>query len=131
MPRSHRRRTHRRRHRGGNAPNPSSYSSGASYGMAVNGTGDAQYNRVFDIQGPDGMNQSNAIVGAQGQRAGRKHKMRKGGYNPWIPRNPFRGGSKRRTRRGGMWGHIINQAIVPATLLGLQQRYGKRTRKHR
>lgn len=116
MPRHRRtrRRSHRRRHRGGNAPNPSSYSSGATYGMAVNGTGDSQYNRVFDIQGPDGNYQSNAIVGLQGQKAG-----------------------KRKSRRGGMWGHIINQAIVPATLLGLQQTYGKkrsqknRTRKYR
>lgn len=129
MPRSHRRRTHRRRHRGGNAPNPSSYNSAASYGMAVNGTGDAQYNRVFDIQGPDGMNQSNAIVGAQGQRAGTRQK----GGN-WAK---IGGKTRRRSRRGGMWGHIINQAIVPATLLGLQQRYGRkrsskmRTRRNR
>ena len=36
-------RRHSRRHtRGGSAPNPSSYSSGSSYGMAVNGPVDSQ-----------------------------------------------------------------------------------------
>lgn len=106
MPRHRRtrRRTRSRRYRGGNAPNPSSYSSASTYGMAVNGTGDSQYNRVFDINGPDGMNQSNTIIGLQGQKAG----------------------TRRRKKRGGMWGHIINQAIVPATLFGLQQKYGRR-----
>ena len=44
---------------------------------------------------------------------------------------------KKTTRRGGFLGQIINQAIVPFTLLGLQQTYrrkkngGKKTRKQR
>lgn len=114
------RRSHRRRHRGGaGAPSPSSYSSAATYGEAVNGDMNAQYNRVFDVAGPDGANQSNAIVGAQGQRAGKKR---------W-------GGTRR--KRGGFWGQIINQAVVPFTLLGMQQTYKKKrghnmgTRRHR
>jgi hypothetical protein len=116
--RRHRRsRRHTRRHRGGaGAPNPSSYSSASSYGQAVYGDMNSQYNRVFDISGPDGANQSNAIVGLQGQRAGKKRS----------------GGSRR--KRGGLWGEVINQAVVPLALLGMQQRYGKRgmrTRRRR
>lgn len=115
--RNRRSRRHTRRHRGGaGAPNPSSYSSAASYGEAVLGDMNSQYNRVFDIAGPDGANQSNAIVGLQGQRAGKKR---------W-------GGSRK--KRGGLWGEVINQAVVPLALLGMQQRYGKRgmrTRRRR
>ena len=62
---SYRRKSHRhsRKHRGGsNAPNPSSYSSASSYGMAVNGTVDSQFNRVFGNGG-----NSNILTGVQGQ----------------------------------------------------------------
>jgi len=43
---------------------------------------------------------------------------------------------KYKSRRGGFLGSLINQAIVPATLLGVQQTYkkkhgGKRTRRVR
>ena len=112
------RRRHSRRHRGGaGAPNPSSYSSAAGYGLAVNGTANAQYNRVFDQSGEYGKYQSNAIIGEQGQRAGSR-----------------RGGSRK--RRGGLWGQIINQAVVPFSILGMQQSYkrkrsgGRKTRRH-
>ena len=41
---------------------------------------------------------------------------------------------KTKTRRGGFLGSLINQAIVPFSILGMQQTYrkksgGKRTRK--
>ena len=105
----------RRRHRSGlaggaGAPNPSSYSSAASYQMAVNGSANDQYNRVFDVAGPDGSNQSNAIVGLQGQRAGSRRRSR-------------------RHKKGGFWGEVINQAVVPLSLLAMQQRYGKKTKR--
>jgi hypothetical protein len=90
---------------GAGAPNPSSYSSAASYQMAVNGTGNDQYNRVFSMSGPDASSQSNAIIGLQGQRAGRR---------------------SRRSKNGGLWGEVINQAVVPLSLLAMQQRYGKK-----
>ena len=90
-----------RRHRGGSAPNPSSYSSGATYGMAVNGSSNSQFDRVF-VQNPS--SQSNASIGVQGQKAGRRS----------------------RGRRGGFWGQVINQAIVPFGLLAAQQTYRKR-----
>ena len=41
-------RRHSRKHRGGNAPNPSSYSSASSYGMVVNGSGVVKGN-VWDL----------------------------------------------------------------------------------
>jgi hypothetical protein len=104
------RRTHSRKRRGGaGAPNPSSYSSASTYAQAVNGDMNAQYSRVFDIAGPDGANQSNAIVGLQGQRAGKRR---------------HNGGTRR--KKGGFWGQIINQAIVPFSILGMQQTYKKK-----
>ena len=106
MPRKHL----SRRHRGGNAPNPSSYSSATTYQMAANGPANSQFDRVFDQRGPDGSSQSNAIIGLQGQRAGKRGRSR--------------------SKRGGFWGSIINQAIVPFTILGLQQSYRKKGGKH-
>lgn len=91
-----------------NAPSPSSYGSAASYQLAVNGKTNDQLTRVND----DGA-QSNAIVGIQGQKAGRG-----------------------KCKRGGLWGEVINQAVVPFGILAAQQSYrkrngGKRTRKSR
>lgn len=122
--RRHTRRTRSRKHRGGaGAPDPSSYSSASTYGMAVNGTGDSQYNRVFSQTGPDANSQSNAIMGLQGQKAGKR--MRRGGA-PTLAELAFaprRGGSKK--RRGGFIGEVVNQAIVPFGILGMQQTYRK------
>jgi hypothetical protein len=102
-----------RKHRGGaGAPNPSSYSSAASYGLAVNGTGDQQYARTFEGPGSG----PGVYTGVQGQKAG---------------------GKRTRRKRGGFLGEIINQAIVPFTILGMQQTYrkkhrgGRKSRKHR
>lgn len=117
------RKVHRRQRGGYPAPDPSSYSSAASYQLAVNGDGNSQYNRVFDVNGPDGKIPGNQIVGVQGQNLG---------YPASVS---MKGG--RRKRRGGNLGAIINQAVVPFGLLGLQQTYrkgkkgGKKTRKHR
>ncbi len=116
---SHRRKSHRhgRKHRGGSAPNPSSYSSASSYGMVVNGSGDSQFNRVFSQSGMDSKFQSNTIVGAQGQNLG---------LPPTVAQ---RAGGKRRSKKGGFWGQVINQAVVPFGILGLQQTY--RRKNHR
>ena len=112
----HRRKTHRRgrKHRGGSAPNPASYSSASTYGMAVNGTGDSQFDRVFSQSGMDGRFQSNTIVGAQGQNLG---------LPPTVAQ---KAGGRRRSKKGGFWGEVINQAVVPFGILGLQQTYGKK-----
>ena len=113
---SHRRKSHRhgRKHRGGSAPNPSSYSSASTYGMVVNGTGDSQFNRVFSQSGMDGRFQSNSIVGAQGQNLG---------LPPTVAQ---RAGGRRRSKKGGFWGQVINQAVVPFGILGLQQTYRRK-----
>ncbi len=100
-----RRSSRSRRYRGGaGSPDPSSYSDGASYGLAVNGDTNAQYDRTFMGTGPA------TYQGVQGQMTGGKHHTMGG----------------RRSRRGGFLGSVINQAIVPAALLGMQQTYRKK-----
>ena len=108
---SHRRKSHRhgRKHRGGNAPNPSSYSSATTYGGVVNGSLDSQFNRVFGNGG-----NSNILTGAQGQNLG---------LPPTVAQ---RAGGRRRSKKGGFWGEVINQALVPFGILGLQQTYGRK-----
>ena len=96
-----------RRYRGGaGAASPSSYSSAASYGVAVNGpTTEGQFDRTFMGTGPA------TYRGVQGQMTGGKRRSR--------------------GRRGGFlgaMGSVINQAIVPFSILGMQQTYRK---KHR
>lgn len=95
------RRRHSRRHRGGaGAPNPSSYSSAAGYGVAVNGpTVQGQFDRTFMGNGPAN------YTGVQGQMTG---------------------GRRTRRKRGGFLGEIINQAIVPFGILSMQQTYRKK-----
>jgi len=94
-------RSRSRKYRGGaGSPDPSSYSSAASYGLAVNGDTNAQYDRTFMGTGPA------VYQGVQGQMTG-----------------------GRRSRRGGFlgaMGSVVNQAIVPAALLGMQQTYRKK-----
>jgi len=110
---SHRRR-HGRKHRGGSSANPSSYSSASTYGMAVNGSGDSQFNRVFGNGG-----NSNIITGVQGQNAGIPATLaQKAGGK--------RSTSGKRSKKGGFWGQIINQAVVPFGILGLQQTYRRK-----
>ena len=41
------------------------------------------------------------------------------------------GGKRRRRHKGGYWQQVIQQAATPFALLGLQQSFGKRTRKSR
>jgi hypothetical protein len=99
---------------GTGAANPSSYSSASTYEMQTVGPENVQYNNVFGINGDN--NPSNAIRGLQGQIAGKRSKKN----------------YKNRNKRGGLWGQVINQALVPFGLLGLQQIFGKRyTKKNR
>ena len=100
---SYRRKSHR--HRGG------SYSSASTYGSYVNGSGNSQFNRVFGTNGSGGV-----YTGAQGQNAGLSATVAQ------------RAGGKRRSKKGGFWGSIINQAVVPFGILGLQQTYGRKRR---
>lgn len=104
---------------------PSTYSSASSYGVAVNGTEGNQYNRVFSQTGPDAQYPSNQSVGVQGQNLG------------YAPTFSNQNAGSRRKKRGGFWGSIISQALVPFGILGLQQSYrkkrygGSKSRKNR
>lgn len=110
--------TSSRKHKGGES-HP--YSSAATYQNWMLGSENDQYGRVFDQSGPN-TSQSNAIManansGSVGylpyQRAGKGRR-----------RSSRRGG--RRSKKGGFLGSVINQAIVPFGLVGLNQYYGKR-----
>ena len=122
MPKSRKR--HQKRTRGGSAPSPSSYSSASTYGSTVNGSGMDQFNRVFNNG-----TQSNVSIGAQGQNSGvsSKPNTQDGGR-----RYSRRRSSKRKTRakRGGFMG-VLNQAIIPLSIFGMQQRYKRKTKKHK
>jgi hypothetical protein len=121
---SRRHRSRSRRMRGG------SYSSASSYGMYVNGPGGAQWNRTMDQTGTYGQVPGNVIIGAQGQNV-QPASMAPSQANLALIQK-----AGRRRRRGGFLGEVVNQAIVPVALLGMQQTYrrkrgGKRhTRRH-
>lgn len=120
-------RTHRRSHRrshsrvkrgGGN------YTSASTYGEYVNGTSDAQFNRVFN-----GTGQSNIITGVQGQNATASGAAPNLNLIQSAGRKRHHIKKNTRRKRGGIWGQVINQAIVPFGILGLQQTY-RRKRHH-
>jgi len=114
----------RRRHRmrGGNGMSP--YSSATSYSSYVNGSENSQYNRVFSQAGPYAGVAGNMSIGAQGQNS-----TMAGVPNANSLALIQKAGSRRRRhtkkRRGGFLGSVLNQAIVPFGLLGLQQSYGR------
>ena len=124
---SRRHRSRSRRMRGG------SYTSGSTYGSYVNGSGDSQFARTFDATGPYAGRAGSEYVGAQGQWAQQPNTP--SAQNLSLIQSAGR--RRRRSRRGGFFGEVINQAIVPFGLLGLQQTYrkksygGRKTRKYR
>ncbi len=125
---SRRHRSRSRRMRGGNG----NYTSGSTYGMYVNGSGDSQFARTFDATGPYAARAGSEYVGAQGQWSQQPNTP--SAQNLSLIQSA---GKRRKSRRGGFFGEVINQAIVPFGLLGLQQTYrkkrtgGRRTRRHR
>jgi hypothetical protein len=56
------------------------------------------------------------------------YNVPQGSVATYVP-NPAQSGGKRR-KKGGYWAQVLQQALVPFGLLGLQQAYGRRTRKH-
>jgi hypothetical protein len=127
MTRHRRQRTKRhRRMSGGNGH----YTDGASYGMYVNGTGNSQWNRTMDQAGPYGNIPGNTIIGAQGQNIEPPSQVPSQSNLALIQK------AGKRRRKGGFLGSVINQAIVPFSILGMQQTYRrkrggkKHTRKH-
>jgi hypothetical protein len=120
-----RRRVHRMRGGNGSAP----YSSASTYGSYVNGSQDSQYARVFSQSGAYGSVPGNISIGAQGQNINMS-----GTPNANSLSLIQRAGSRRRhkkirntkKRRGGFLGQVLNQAVVPFGLLGMQQSYKRR-----
>ena len=128
---------HKRRHsrgkRGSRKMRGGSYTSGSTYGSYVNGTGDQQFARTFDTTGPYAARVGAEYVGAQGQNS--QQFGSPSAQNLSLIQSA---GKRRRSRRGGFLelGGVINQAIVPFSILGMQQTYrkkshgGRRTRRH-
>jgi hypothetical protein len=107
------RRKGRRSRRGG--------AGAAEYVLGQYGTGDAQWDAVFKTGNPAFGNQiinqqHPSSVQAMAHKGGKRRSSKS---------------SSRRSKRGGYWGQIINQALVPFGLLGLQNAYAKRTKKNR
>lgn len=107
-----------RRHRRKSTRGGASYSSAASYNNYVNGSENDQYTRTLSQSGPYGNVSGNIIIGAQGQNS----------HYAGMPNSQQlsliqKAGKRTRGKRGGVWGSVINQAIVPFGLLGLQQSY--------
>jgi hypothetical protein len=108
----------------------SNYSSGSTYGSYVNGSVNSQFSRTFDSSGPYANRLGNEYVGAQGQWS--KQPSLPSEQNLSLIQSA---GSRR--RRGGLFGEVVNQAVVPFGILALQQSYrknkngGKYTRKYR
>ena len=98
------------------------YSSATTYGDYVNGSGNSQWNRTMDQSGAYGQVPGNTIIGAQGQNVIPASQMPNSAQLALVQKA---GG---RRRKGGFLGEVINQAVVPFGLLGLQQSYrrGKR-----
>jgi hypothetical protein len=117
-------RSRRSRMRGG------SYSSASSYGAYVNGTTGEQWARTMDQSGPYGQIQGNVLIGAQGQNVIPASQMPNSGQLALVQK------AGRKRRRGGFLGEVVNQAIVPLTILGMQQTYRRKrggnrhTRRH-
>ena len=107
-----------RRMRGGNG----NYTSGSTYGSYVNGSGDSQFARTFDATGPYANRAGSEYVGAQGQWAQQPNTP----SAAQLQLVQSAGKRRRKIRRGGFFGEVINQAIVPFGLLGLQQTYRKK-----
>jgi hypothetical protein len=97
-----------------------SYQSASSYGEYVNGSTNAQFDRTVGVQGPYGQVQGNVIIGSQGQNIQPASMMPK---DVNLDRIQSAG---RRRRRGGFLGEVINQAIVPFALVGMQNTYRRR-----
>jgi len=109
-----------RRYRRKNKRGGASYSSAATYSSYVNGSENDQYTRTLSQNGPYGNVSGNIIIGAQGQNS----------HYAGMPNSQQlslvqKAGRRTRSRRkrGGIWGSVINQAIVPFSLLAAQQSY--------
>lgn len=96
------------------------YSSATTYGGYVNGSGGSQWNRTMDQSGAYGKVPGNTIIGAQGQNVTPASQLATSAQTKLAQ------SAGRRRKNGGFLGEVINQAIVPFGLLGLQQSYRRK-----
>jgi len=99
------------------------YSSASTYGEFVNGSGGSQWSRTMDQSGPYGQVPGNVIIGAQGQNV-QPASMAPSQAQLNLASESQMGG--RRRKRGGFLGEVINQAIVPFALVGMQNTYRRK-----
>lgn len=128
MAKHHRGKSKRRRMRGG------SYTSASTYGNYVNGSAGAQFGRTFDQSGPYGQVSGNVLIGAQGQNVISSTHMPNNSQLSLIQNGGRRkrgNGKSRCSKKGGFLGQVITQAVVPLSLVTLNQAYGNGSRKRR
>jgi len=114
----------------------------SNYNLQVNGTMDQQLNRVFGSEYPG--NASNISIGAQGQNSGyvnppsssQMSLIQQGGRRSRRSRRSKRTKRSKRSKnkKGGSLGNVLQQAIVPFGLVGLNQAFSSRknrTQKYR
>ncbi len=99
-----RRKSRSRRQMGGgnNVPEPVLAGSATSWGDKLYGSVQQQMDNALKGTGPSN-NQVRSNISGGGKRSRSRSRSR-------------------RNRKGGFWGEVINQAIVPFTLIGLNQR---------
>ena len=120
-----------RRMKGGSG----NYTSASTYGTYVNGSPASQFARTFDTSGPYANRVGAEYVGAQGQWSQQPNTPTE--QNLSLIQKAGKRGKRGKSRRGGFMSEVINQAVVPFALLGLQQTYrkkktgGRKTRRHR
>lgn len=82
-----------------------------------------QFNNTF---GPDSLTRSGSLIPTlPGAPAVGPNNLPQGSTYNYAKQQ---GGRRRRNKKGGYWAAVIEQALVPFGLLGLQQTYGRRKR---
>lgn len=119
------------------AADASSYNDAGSWMLKTVGNVNTQFDNAFNQSNSTSSN--GAIVGLQGQVAGRRTRRRTiGGFNMApigpVQSNKFKGGKKsrkhhRKSNKGGNIGGILSEAAVPLSILALQQSYNKKSKK--
>ena len=82
-----------------------------------------QFNNTF---GPDSLTHAGSLIPTlPGAPAVGPDNLPQGSTYTYVKQQ---GGRRKRNKKGGYWAAVIEQALVPFGLLGLQQTYGRRKR---
>ena len=134
----------RGRHQRGGVGNGASggYSDGSSYVLSKYGDGNQQWDNVF-VKGSQWGNQLTTLDGSQpssplsfynSQKGGRGRSQRRQRQQQQHQRQACtmrKQRGKSRHQKGGFFGTVLQDALVPFSLFAAQNAYGKRTRKNR